>query len=92
MAEEMLFRGILYQWCKRIGFPRLGLWCTSLIFAAMHSNLASFIPLLVLAVTLVILYERTENLIAPIAAHSTFNAINFTLLYLQQPPITQQPY
>jgi membrane protease YdiL (CAAX protease family) len=28
------------------------------------------------------LYERTDNLLAPITAHALFNALNFGLLYL----------
>jgi membrane protease YdiL (CAAX protease family) len=81
-AEEMLFRGILYGWIKQAGFPRLALWGTALLFAAVHVNLVSFIPLAVLALVLTALYERTDNLLAPITAHALFNALNFTLLYL----------
>lgn len=83
-AEEFLFRGILYVWIKQAGYPRLALWATSLVFAAMHQNLVTFIPLALLAIILVQLYERTGNLLASIAGHSLFNALNFTLLYLQK--------
>ncbi len=34
VAEEMLFRGILYPAIKQAGYPRLALWGTSLLFAA----------------------------------------------------------
>jgi membrane protease YdiL (CAAX protease family) len=84
VAEEMLFRGILYPVVKQIGHPRLALWGTSLLFAAVHLNLATFVPLTVLALVLTVLYERTNNLLAPISAHVLFNALNFmTLLLLQ---------
>jgi membrane protease YdiL (CAAX protease family) len=82
VAEEILFRGILYPATKQIGFPRLALWGTSLVFAAVHWNLATFAPLLLLAVLLTLLYEKTDNLLAPIAAHSLFNIMNFVMLYL----------
>ncbi len=84
VAEEMLFRGLLYPWIKQAGFPRLALWLTALLFAAVHANLMIFLPLLVLALVLTALYERTNNLLAPIAAHSLFNALNFVMLYLQE--------
>ena len=84
LAEELLFRGILYPWIKHAGFPRLALWVTAVVFAAMHMNLATFVPLMVLALALTSLYERTENLLAPITAHALFNGMNFTLLYLLQ--------
>jgi len=82
VAEELLFRGVLYPAVKRAGFPRLALWGTSVVFAAIHWNLPTFLPLLLLALGLVWLYERTGNLLAPIAAHATFNACNFALFYV----------
>jgi hypothetical protein len=82
VVEEMLFRGLLYHTIKRIGFPRIALWGTTLLFAAIHSNLLTFLPLFVLAVALTLLYEATDNLLSCILAHSLFNAANFvTLLY-----------
>lgn len=84
IAEETLFRGILYPAIKQRGFPRLALWGTSLAFAAIHFNLPTFVPLLVLALALTWLYETTDNLLAPIVAHGCFNALNFALFFLQQ--------
>ena len=84
VAEEMLFRGILYPAVKQAGFPRLALWGTSLLFAVVHWNVATFVPLLLLAVVLTLLYEKTNNLLAPIAAHALFNALNFTMFYFVQ--------
>jgi hypothetical protein len=81
-AEEALFRGLIYPTFKRTGSPRLALWGTALLFAAIHWNLASFLPLVLLALVLTWLYERTGNLLAPIAAHSLFNAMNFLALQL----------
>lgn len=82
VVEEILFRGILYPWVKRLGHPRLALWGVSLFFAAIHANLPTFLPLLVLAILLARLYENTRNLLAPIAVHSLFNATNFALFLL----------
>lgn len=80
LVEEILFRGILYPLIKQRGYPRLALWFTSLLFAMIHSNLGTFLPLLFLAVVFVWLYEWTDNLLAPILAHAVFNAANFCLL------------
>jgi membrane protease YdiL (CAAX protease family) len=84
VAEETFFRGILYPTIKQAGFPRLALWTTSLLFAVIHKNLVVFVPLLALAIALTMLYERFDNLLAPITAHALFNAVNFTLLYMVQ--------
>ena len=88
VAEELLFRGILYPAIKQAGFPRLALWGTSLLFGAMHLNLVTFLPLFVLALALAGLYEWTNNLLAPISTHLLFNAVNFSVLYLWDPRLT----
>jgi membrane protease YdiL (CAAX protease family) len=82
VAEEILFRGILYPAIKQAGFPRVALWGTVLLFAGVHMNLVTFVPLAVLALVLTALYERTDNLLAPITAHALFNALNFITLFL----------
>ena len=82
VAEEMLFRGILYPAIKQVGFPRLAWWATSLFFAFIHFNGMTFVPLTVLAFILTWLYEKTDNLLAPILTHSLFNTANFVWLLL----------
>ena len=81
LGEEILFRGILYPWIKRISSPQIALWITALVFAAIHLNLAAFVPLVFLAIVLVALYEYTGNLLACIVTHMFFNAANFIALY-----------
>ena len=83
LVEELLFRGILYPFLKRASHRKLALWGTSFLFAAIHANLVTFIPLTFLAVIFTLLYETTGNLLSPILAHSLFNAMNFFYL-LQQ--------
>jgi membrane protease YdiL (CAAX protease family) len=92
IAEEVLFRGILYTWIKNLGFPQLALWGTSLIFALVHFNMQGIPALFLLALILTLLYERTGNLLAPIAAHSLFNGLNLIALYQLEKQIQQQPY
>ena len=84
VAEETMFRGILYPVIKQAGYPRLAWWGTALLFALVHLNLVTFVPLLVLALLLTELYERTGNLLAPITAHLLFNALNFAALLVLQ--------
>ena len=90
LAEEGLFRGVFFPAMRRYGFPNAALWLTSLAFAAIHGNALIFIPLVLLAVVLALLYERTGNLLSSIACHATFNAINFVLLFVTKesaPPV-----
>jgi len=89
LVEEVLFRGVLYPGVKAMGRPRLALWGTSLVFGFIHFNLMTFVPLVVFALVLARLYEQTGNLLAPIAAHATFNAANVVALFLvpELPPL-----
>jgi len=84
VAEEILFRGILYPAIKQMGWPRLALFSTSVLFGAIHGHLASFIPLCFLGAVFALLYDRTSNLLAPILAHSAFNAVNFFMFVFYQ--------
>lgn len=85
IAEELLFRGILYPTFKQAGHAKLGLWVTSFLFAFLHNNGPSFVPFLVLAILLVLVYEATDNLLAPILTHSFFNTANFLYLLYEKP-------
>jgi membrane protease YdiL (CAAX protease family) len=80
IAEETLFRGILYPTIKQAGYPRLALWGTSVAFGIMHFNVATLVPLIFLAVILTFLYEYSGSLFANIATHAIFNAANFFYL------------
>ena len=84
VAEEFIFRGMLYPFVKQLGFPKLAMFGTSLLFALIHADKAIFIPLFVLALALTWLYEKTDTLLAPIGAHALFNAANLVVLSIAQ--------
>ena len=84
LVEEILFRGIIYPAGKQLGFPRLSLLVSSLVFAAIHASLMTLLPLTVLAMIFALLFDKTSNLLAPIAAHSVFNATNFFLFIYRE--------
>jgi hypothetical protein len=79
-AEEVLFRGGLFRYL-RTRVPRwAAIASTSVVFGALHvqwsdhlGGLASLLPLVVLAATFCIAYERTGSIATPIAAHALFN-------------------
>jgi membrane protease YdiL (CAAX protease family) len=83
LAEEFVFRGLLFSTAKHFGRPLLGWFGVSFLFAAFHANAPIFLPLFVLALALTWLYEKTEGLLAPVIAHSLFNAGNLALLFFQ---------
>ena len=88
VCEELLFRGVLYPSLRDLGHRRMAIAASSLLFAAIHGSLALMLPLTVLAVVLIWLYEKTGSIVAPILMHAAFNAINFAMIKLI-PQITQ---
>jgi membrane protease YdiL (CAAX protease family) len=84
LAEEFIFRGLLYPFVKQLGWPRLALFGVSGLFALIHFDVATFLPLFVLALALTWLYEKTDNLLAPITVHALFNSANLVVLAAQQ--------
>ena len=80
IVEETMFRGILYPFIKQQGGKRLALFGTSLLFALIHANVRTFLPLALFALLLAWIYERTDTLLAPITTHAVFNAVNFAFL------------
>jgi len=83
VAEEFIFRGMLFPFVKRLGYPRLAWFGVSALFALIHFDAAIFVPLFALALALTWLYKFTDNLLAPVAAHSLFNAVNLIVLISQ---------
>lgn len=73
LCEEIVFRGYFYPVLKRF----TGVWpaalCSSLVFACAHGNLTAALPLFLFGGLLVLLYEKTGSLWAPVAVHFCFN-------------------
>lgn len=84
LGEEFFFRGLLFSTAKRYGFRKLGYVGVSFLFAAVHVNAPTFLPLFVLALALTWLYETTETLLTSVMAHSLFNAANLVLLVVME--------
>lgn len=89
IMEETLFRGLL-QNSLRCLFPRsLAIVFSAAIFALFHfapeqgvTNLEFLASLFTLACFLGFIYERQRSLWAPIALHSTFNAISIAAIFM----------
>jgi len=84
VAEEFIFRGVLFPFVRQLGWPKLAWFGVSFLFALIHGSAAIFIPLFVLALALTWLYEKTGSLLAPIVVHSLFNAANLVIFCLNK--------
>lgn len=84
LAEEFIFRGLLFSGAKKLGWPKAGWVGASMLFALIHMNAPAFLPLFVFALALTWLYQKTGGLFAPMLAHSLFNALNLLFLLHEQ--------
>ncbi len=80
--EEIFFRGfVLNTLVKRIGVM-WGIILTALVFAAVHFEFQSIMPLIILSFVLNILYVRTGSIWPGILFHVANNTIAFFVLLL----------
>jgi membrane protease YdiL (CAAX protease family) len=78
LAEEVFFRGYAYRFiAERAGVP-VGLVVSSLLFAAIHTNLSGFFVYLAIGAVLAGVYERTARLAAAFTGHVVVNACVLT--------------
>jgi membrane protease YdiL (CAAX protease family) len=88
IAEEFIFRFFLYGVLRRYLGRFAGLTLTSLLFAAVHAHLPSFLPLFVLGACFTIAYEWSGSLFVSMTMHSLFNSM--TLIFLAFPRLSEQ--
>lgn len=74
LCEEIIFRGYLYPATKKFSGPWVAGACSALVFAAAHGNMAALLPLFIFGCLLVVIYEKTGSIWAPIAVHCCFNS------------------
>ncbi len=90
IAEELLFRGILYRALKgflsqmsKSDFAKyVAAAISSLLFSIAHNNAFAFVPLFAFALLLTSLYERTQSIVSTMLCHSAFNFFNVVLIAL----------
>lgn len=85
VAEELIFRQVLYRAIESLGGARRALLMTSMIFACMHMHLESIPALFVLALLLQRVRNRTGSIWQPILIHAFFNAGMIALAFTEMP-------
>jgi membrane protease YdiL (CAAX protease family) len=79
IAEEFLFRGVLYPTIRRQAAAPLAMIITGAVFALIHTNVIGFLPITLLGGLLAYVYERTGSLLAPMAVHVIHNTLLMSL-------------
>lgn len=80
IAEEFLFRGYIYVALKRYLGITAGVVLNAALFAAVHLNAASLLPLFVFAICLTLVYEFKGSILINMCMHSLFNFTSFYLM------------
>lgn len=81
-AEELIFRGVIYQGLReKFGVVSRVLLC-GLIFALSHMGIEQFIYPFILGCVLSLVMEKTNNLVYPMLLHMFNNFTTITMAYL----------
>jgi membrane protease YdiL (CAAX protease family) len=91
IAEEVFFRGVVFNAWLREGGRRWAYIGSAALFAVIHLSLVSLLPIFLLGLALAWVYERTGNLLAPIAMHATVNGISVALALLVRFDVVRLP-
>ena len=91
IAEEIFFRGVVFNAWLREGGRRWAFLGSSALFALIHISVVALVPIFLLGLALAWIYQRTGNLLAPIAMHATVNGISVALALLVRFDIVRLP-
>jgi membrane protease YdiL (CAAX protease family) len=80
-AEELLFRGVLYQWLRQRWGVKVGILTSALVFAVMHGDWAVGAAAFVLGAVMAWIYEVSESLWPAVIIHVLNNSLKILLLY-----------
>lgn len=81
-VEEIFFRGFVLQTLAKKISPFWGVVLTALIFASVHFEFQSVMPLLILSVILNVLYLKTRSIWPGILFHLFNNSVAFIMMLL----------
>lgn len=81
IAEEAVFRGIIYNRMKRCFSAKLAVPLSALLFGLYHGNTVQALYGFLLGVIIAIVYERSESFAAPVIFHAMANVTVFTVTY-----------
>lgn len=78
VAEELIFRGLIYNRLRHYVKVPLAILLSSLLFGIYHGNMIQFIYTTLMGILLAIYYEKSGGLLACIIAHMAMNAAAVT--------------
>lgn len=88
LIEEFFFRGVVYNFLNRFKSGWFSVLLSAAIFGAYHMDFYQAVYTAVLGIVLALVYQRTKNILYPIAVHMTNNA--FACLMASEIPESMQ--
>lgn len=80
IIEELLFRGVAMPYIARKTGTAASIIIVSVIFASIHMNTASFLPIFILSAGLSLSYVLSGSLLTSIIMHSLFNTVSLVVM------------
>lgn len=78
LAEEVVFRGVIYNRLRRLYNPAVGIAASGLLFGAFHGNLVQGVYGACLGMLMAYLYERSGKFRIPFVFHAVANLAVYT--------------
>lgn len=82
IAEELVFRGVIYNRMKRFYSVPCCVILTALLFGAFHANLPQFVYGTCMGILMALCYEKVQCFAAPVIFHMAANVFVFLLSFL----------
>lgn len=83
LAEEVVFRGVIYNRMRRHFGPLVGMAASALFFGIFHGNLVQGVYGTVMGIFIAYMYERSGKFFTPVLFHAVANLAVYAAAYLQ---------
>jgi uncharacterized protein len=90
IVEETIFRGCIYRFFKSQTTMLPAQIISGVLFAMMHLNLLSFVPLIIVGIFLARVYESSGNILVPMCFHALFNGFSLLMLLIMSQSAVMQ--
>jgi len=82
--EEVFFRGFFYPALKKYVGTGWAMTLSSALFAGVHENVFSFVPIFLLGFVLCYLYEKRRTVLPCISLHIVHNSVFILYFFLMK--------
>lgn len=91
VAEELFFRGVVYNAWERERGATVATLGSAGLFALIHGSVYALAPIFALGLVLALVYRSTRSLPATMALHAGFNAISVVIALLARAGVLSPP-